>query len=152
MQQETLKKFYVVGISVRTTNENSQAGIDLQALWNNFLQNEVASNIPNKVEDWVYCVYTDYEKDHTKPYTAVLGCKVESLESIPEGMIGICIEEAKYSKFTAKGNILEGMVFQEWVKIWNSDLARTYLADFEVYGQNSQNLEDAEVEIFISIK
>jgi predicted transcriptional regulator YdeE len=44
------------------------------------------------------------------------------------------------------------MVFNEWPKIWNSDLPRAFTADFEVYGDKAQHLSDAEVEIFISIK
>jgi predicted transcriptional regulator YdeE len=51
-----------------------------------------------------------------------------------------------------KGNILQGVVFDEWTKIWNSDLERAFTADFEVYGEKSLNPENAEVDIFIAVK
>jgi predicted transcriptional regulator YdeE len=43
-------------------------------------------------------------------------------------------------------------VFAKWQEIWALDIPRAYTADFEVYGANSQNLEAAEVEIFIAIR
>jgi predicted transcriptional regulator YdeE len=149
---QKIKSFSVIGISVRTTNENGQAGQDIPALWNKFMTEGIAAQIPNKIDSTVYCIYTDYEKDHTKPYTTILGCKVENLNNIPTEMVGKIFDKAEYEKFVAKGNILKGMVFDEWTKIWNSDLNRTFTADFEVYGEKSQNPENAEVDIFIAIK
>ena len=116
------------------------------------MTNNILEKIPNKIDNSIYCIYTEYEKDHTKPYTTILGCKVSSLENIPNGMVGKTFEEAFYAKHTASGNILQGMVFNEWTKIWNSNLDRTYSADFEVYGEKAQNPENAEVDIFIAIK
>jgi predicted transcriptional regulator YdeE len=152
MSNQKVQRFSVIGISVRTTNENGQAGQDIPTLWNKFMTERVAENIPNKIDNTMYCIYTEYEKDHTKPYTTILGCKVENLDTIPVGMIGKTFEETMYTKFVAKGNILQGMVFNEWTKIWNSDLDRTYIADFEVYDERAQNLENAEVDIFIAVK
>ena len=152
MSNQSIQKFSVIGISVRTTNENGQAGQDIPALWNNFMKNGILDKIPNKIDNSIFCIYTEYEKDHTKPYTTILGCKVSSLENIPNGMVGKTFEEAIYFKHIATGNILQGMVFNEWTKIWNSNLQRTFTADFEVYGEKAQNPESAEVDIFIAVK
>lgn len=152
MGNQTIQKFHIIGISVRTTNENGQATQDIPALWNRFMTEEIAKQIPNKIDNSVYCIYTEYEKDHTKPYTTILGCKVENLNTMSKGMVGKTIEEAAYTKHTAKGNILQGSVFNEWTKIWNSDLDRTYTADFEVYDERAQNPENAEVDIFIAVR
>lgn len=152
MSIQTIQKFSIIGISARTTNENNQAGQDIPALWNKFMDEGIAEQIPNKTDNSIYCIYTDYEKDHTKPYTTILGCKVENLDTIPDGMIGKTLEEATYTKHIAKGNILQGMVFGEWTKIWNSDLDRTFTADFEVYGEKALNPENAEVDIFVAVK
>lgn len=152
MNSTTIQKFYIIGISVRTTNENAQATQDIPALWNRFMTEEIARQIPNKIDDVVYCVYTDYEKDYTKPYTTILGCKVDNLDTIPNGMVGKSIEEGMYTQYTAKGNMLRGSVFNEWTKIWNSDLNRAYTADFEVYDERTQNPENAEVDIYIAVK
>jgi len=112
----------------------------------------VLEKIPNKLDNTIYCIYTEYEKDHTKPYTTILGCKVSTLNTIPNGMVGKTFEGGNYAKRIAKGNILQGMVFNEWTKIWNSDLDRTFTADFEVYGEKAQNPENAEVDIFVAVK
>lgn len=152
MGNQKIEKFSVIGISVRTTNENGQAGQDIPALWDKFMTEGIAEKIPNKTDSSIYCIYTEYEKDHTKPYTTILGCKVENLDTIPNGMVGKTFDEATYMKHIAKGNILQGMVFGEWTKIWNSDLDRTFTADFEVYGEKAQNPEKAEVDIFVAVK
>lgn len=147
-----IQKFDVIGISVRTTNENGKSGEDIPALWNTFMTEEIQHKIPNKISDAIFCIYTDYEKDHTKPYTTILGCKVESLDFIPENMIGKTIETADYKPFVAKGNLSEGIVFNKWLEIWNSDLDRSYSADFEIYGEKTKDPENAEVEIFIALQ
>ena len=147
-----IQNFSIIGISVRTTNENEQSAKDIPAIWNRLLSEEILSKIPNKVSNDIVCVYTDYEKDHTKPYTTILGAIVSNLDLVPEGMTGKTIEGINYEKFTAKGNLAEGIVINEWIKIWNSDLKRTFTSDFEIYGENAQNPENAEVYIFIAIK
>ena len=152
MNKQKIEKFCVIGISVRTTNENGQAEKDIPALWHDFMTNGSADKIPNKIDNSILCVYTDYEKDHTRPYTTIVGCKVSDLKNIPDGLVGKTFETADYIKIIAKGNILQGMVFSEWIKIWDSDLDRTYTADFEVYGEKAQNLENAEVDIFIAVR
>jgi predicted transcriptional regulator YdeE len=152
MSNQKIEKFNVIGISVRTTNENGQAGQDIPALWNKFMTEGIADQIPNKIDNSLFCIYTEYEKDHTKPYTTILGCKVENLDTIPNGMVGKNFEETTYKKHIAKGNILQGIVFEEWTKIWNSDLARTFTADFEVYSEKAQNLENVEVDIFVAVR
>jgi predicted transcriptional regulator YdeE len=149
---QKIKSFSVIGISIRTTNENGQAEQDIPALWNKFMTERTIEKIPNKIDNTVYCIYTDYEKDHTKPYTTILGCKVENLNNIPNEMVYKTFDESEYEKFVAKGNILKGMVFGEWTKIWNSDLDRAFTADFEVYGEKAQNPEKAEVDIFVAVK
>lgn len=147
-----MQKIDILGISVRTSNNNGEAARDIPALWSRFIIEGLAGIIPNKVDETIYCLYTDYEKDHSTPYTTILGCAVSTLTDIPEGMVAKSIEVANYQKYTAKGNLKEGVVFNEWVKIWNSDLDRSYTTDYEVYGLKAGNMENAEVDIFIAIK
>lgn len=148
----TIEKFYVIGISVRTTNEGGQAAKDIPQLWERFMSEDIESKIPAKISRDVYGIYTEYEGDYTQPYTTVLGCKVESLDNIPEGFIGLTIETANYEKYTAKGKMSDDIVYNKWTEIWQSDLDRTYLVDFEIYGERSVDMDNAEVDIFISVK
>jgi predicted transcriptional regulator YdeE len=149
----TTKKeaFKIIGISVRTTNENGQAATDIQALWSRFFTENIPAKITNKLSDEIYSVYTDYEKDHTKPYTTILGYKVNDNEPVPAGMVEKRIDGATYRIFTAKGKASENFVFRAWQNIWSSDADRSYTADFEVYGAGSQDPENAEVNIFIAL-
>lgn len=151
MNIQQIDSFSVIGISVRTTNENNQAAQDIPKLWQKFMSENVMEQIPNKIDQTLYCIYTDYEKDHTKPYSTLLGCKVANLEQIPVGMIGKTFSTASYQKHIAKGNLMQGIVFEAWLKIWNLDIPRAYTADFEVYGEKTKNPNDAEVDIFIAV-
>ncbi len=152
MEKTNIKTFKVIGISVRTINENGQSAKAIGELWNKFMTEGILNKIPNKVDNTIYSIYTDYESDHTKPYTTILGCKVENLDTVPNGMIAITIKDGNYTKFVSKGDLTKGAVFIEWSKIWEMDLQRTYTADFEVYGEKAQNPTDAEVDIFVAVK
>lgn len=145
-----IEPFKVIGISVRTTNENGQSATDIGELWNKFMSEGIIERIPNKIDNVILSIYTDYEGDYTKPYTTLLGCKVENLNKIPKGMIGKEFEGGSYSKFTAKGDLTKGAVFGEWSKIWGMDLNRRYTADFEIYGEKAENPTNAEVDIFVA--
>ena len=152
MSNLTISPFSIIGIAIRTTNENAQSSNDIPQLWAKFMSEGILEKIPNKIDKAIYCIYTDYEKDHTKPYTTLLGCKVSTLDLIPDGMIGKQFAEGKYTKRIAKGNIMQGIVFNEWLNIWKADLQRVYTADFEVYGEKTLNPIDAEVDIFVATK
>jgi predicted transcriptional regulator YdeE len=152
MYSQKINGFSVIGIAIHTTNENGQSGKDIPALWDKFMAEGIIEKIPNKIDTVVYCIYTNYESDYTKPYTTILGCKVANTDNIPEGMVVKNFDGGNYTKYTAKGNLMQGVVFNEWIKIWDRDIARAYTADFEVYGKKAQNPANAEVDIFIAIK
>lgn len=152
MNNQIIQKFNVIGIAVRTTNENGQAAKDIEALWGKFWSEEIQKQIPNKVNDDIYAVYTDYETDFNGPYTLIIGLPVSSLENIPEDFVGITIEKDAYEKFVSKGKMPEA-VLRTWMKIWqNKDLKRTYNADFTIHGKKYFDGDNAEVETFISVK
>lgn len=150
---EKLNNFKFIGISVETTNANGQSANDLQKLWERFYSEKIPVQIPNKVTDEIYSIYTDYETNYTGKYTCIIGFKVNSLDKIPENLIGREFEGGQFQKFIAKGQMPDAVV-ETWQKIWQKEgeLNRKYEVDFEVYGKNSQKGEDSEVQIFISIK
>ena len=151
MNQVIIEPFTIVGISVRTTNQDGQAAQDIAALWNRFLEESLAAHIPNKVDKSIYSVYTDYAGDHTQPYTVVLGCRVSEGAIAPDGMVAKHVSGGTYQPFVAQESLSQGAVYQAWVSIWNADLNRAYTADFEVYGEKALNPEDAEVDIYVAV-
>ena len=152
MQTVIIEPFNLIGIAVRTTNEDGKASNDIGALWQTFLADDLVNKIPNKMDHEIISLYTDYEGDHTQPYTAILGCKVTSLDNIPEQMIGKTFEGGTYVKTTAKGDLTQGLIVNHWTKIFEMGLNREFIADFEVFGEKAQNPSDAEVAFFVGIK
>ena len=50
----------IAGILVRTTNENNQSATDIPALWGSFIAGNYHDKIPDKVDNTIYCLYTEY--------------------------------------------------------------------------------------------
>lgn len=151
MQQVKIEPFKIIGISIRTTNQNGKAVKDIGEMWGRFMSDNIVVKIPNKIGSTVFSLYTDYESDHKHPYTAVLGCKVEHLNDIPDGIIGVSIEGGTYIKSTARGDLTKGLIVNHWSKIFEMELNRTFIADFEVFGEKSQNPLDAEIDFYVTI-
>jgi predicted transcriptional regulator YdeE len=152
MQTVKIEPFKVIGIAVRTTNENGQSAQDIGQLWGKFMSEGIAEKIPNKIDDSIFSIYTNYQGDHSQPYDTILGCKVSSLELIPEGMVGQSFDGGTYGKFISKGDLTKGVVFDTWTEIWSKNLNRVFTADFEIYGEKAQNPTNAEVEVFVGLK
>ena len=149
---EKIEHFKIIGIKTETTNENGKSATDLGKLWDQFFDENVPNQIPNKESEEIYSIYTDYESDYKGKYTAIIGLKVSSLDQIPDGLIGREFNSGKYQKFVAKG-LMPNAVVESWKEIWAKDdeLKRKYTADFEVYGQKSQNGNSSEVDIYIAV-
>ena len=147
----TLDKFALVGISVRTINKDGKGLTDIGGLFHKFFSEQIAATIPNKISEEVYCIYTDYESDFTGEYTTIIGCKVSDTENLPAGLIVKQIPECKYRKYSAQGTIHEA-VGKIWTHIWQStDIDRAYVADFDVYGVEAQDPENAVVYTYLSV-
>lgn len=148
-----MKTLKIIGISCRTTNLNHQALNDLGALWDKFFKDNILSKIPNKINEDIYSVYTDYESNYKGYYTCIIGLEVDSLVDIPSGMVAREFKEQKFKKFIASGEIHKA-VAKTWNEIWDNDdlLNRTYLYDYELYTKKAQNPNDAQIEIYIGVK
>ncbi|WP_281541019.1 GyrI-like domain-containing protein [Maribacter aestuarii] len=149
--EQHVADFKIIGISIESTNEGGKSVEDMGKLWGKFYSDGISDKIANKESDLVYSIFTDYESDYTGKYTAIIGHKVESLEEIPDGLVGRQFKGGKYVKFVAKGEMPNAVV-DLWKKVWKEDkeLKRRYTADFEVYGAKSQNGAESEVDVFIA--
>lgn len=148
-----MNNFKIIGISVQTTNQNNQAAADIGKLWQRFYAEEIINKIPKKQSKDVYAIYTNYQSDYTGTYTTIIGQKVSSLDNIPDGLVGKEIRNENLKKYIAKGEMPNAVV-NTWLEIWNNDanLNRSYIADFEVYGEKSQQGAESEVEIYIGVR
>ncbi|WP_394747733.1 GyrI-like domain-containing protein [Spongiimicrobium salis] len=151
MENTKKEALTLVGITVRTTNQNQKAMKDIPELWKQFMEEKIGDKVPNKVDNTMYALYTDYEGDHMQPYTMLLGYQVENLDNVDEALTVKMVPEANYAKFTAKGDLTKEAVYDAWVNIWNTDLNRAYTHDLEIYGEKAVNPTDGEAEILIAI-
>lgn len=145
--------FKIIGISIRTINKNNQSQQDIGKLWKQFYAENIFEKIPNKISSNVITIYADYISDHTDEYTTIIGVPVSTLDEIPDGFIGREFKADNFQKFKAEGEMPNAVV-NTWIDIWekDSELNRKYSYDFELYGEKSQNGENSEVEIFVSIE
>lgn len=154
MIKQTIQRTHIVGISTRTINTNGQSAIDIESLWQKFWEEKIQNQIPNKISEDIYAVYTNYETDFTGEYTTVIGLPVNSLDGTPEGMVGVTIEAASYCKIVSKGKMPDA-IGNTWLEIWSNkelDSKRAYKADFTVHGSKYYEGDNAEVETYLSVK
>lgn len=149
----TKEGFELVGLALpqKTTNANGQAMIDCASLWNQFVKGNYAFNIKHKTGPEIYAVYHDYDGDHTKPYAFFIGVKVSEGSATPPGMDRLVIPSNKYQVVKAIGKMPD-CVGAAWMDIWKQPIDRKYASDFEVYGEKSKDMSNAEVDIYLSIK
>jgi predicted transcriptional regulator YdeE len=79
--------------------------------------------------------------------------RVNVIVSIPEGFVGRKIHGGSFVRVVARGS-MPGAVFSAWTQIWQNDeeLGRKYESDFEVYGDKATYGDEAEVDIYLSVK
>jgi predicted transcriptional regulator YdeE len=142
----------IVGIECRTSNAPDAATVDIPQLWGRFMGEDIFNKIPNKTSNEVIALYCDYEGDYTQPYKLVIGCPVNSLDDVPEGMVAKNVPTGSYAIFRAIGEHPESVI-RTWGHIWQqTDLKRTYTGDYEVYGEKFMMGSPKEVEIVIAIQ
>ena len=153
MGKAEVKMMHLAGLALktRTTNADGQSGRDCGMLWQEFSTGGYFEKIPGKLNGNVLAVYHDYESDHTGSFAYFIGCAVNPDAELPEGLTALTIPEGIYEKFTATGKMPD-CVADTWHKIWKTDMPRTYVADFEMYGEKSMDWNNAEVEVFIGVK
>ena len=141
----------IIGIDCRTSNSPEAAPQDIPKLWQRFYREDILNRIPNKVSSDVIALYCDYEGDYTKPYTIVIGCPVSSIDTIPEAMVAKIIPSSSYAVFRAVGEHPQALI-ETWGTIWQqADLQRTYINDFELYGNKFVSGSPQEVEVYVGI-
>lgn len=144
-----LKEKNVVGLSARTNNTSPEMGKVIGGLWQKFYSPEICPKIKNRANQKALGIYTDYDSDENGDYTVAVMCEVTEASELPEGTEERKIPAGRYAKFVVKGNMVTA-VREFWQELWNTDLNRAFVCDFEEY-QNADP-ENAEIHIYISLK
>jgi predicted transcriptional regulator YdeE len=149
--QLNLGDFEIIGIAIRTTNQNGEAEKDIGALWKLFYADDSLAKIEGKINDDLYCVYTDYDTDYTGAFTTILGYRMIPGTLPPSGYVRKIILKSTYQVFITQGP-LPASVQKTWMNVWKTDIIRRYTSDFDVYGSQSNNPDNAIVRTFVSIE
>jgi predicted transcriptional regulator YdeE len=143
------KKKFFIGLELRTNND--ECAFTMPAHKEKFFRENIPALIPNKSNNNIYALYTDYEGDYTKPYSWILGCEVSSLDEVPEGLVGKVIPASDYAVFTTQGKFPAGLI-AAWQAIWKSNLQRAYTSDFELYSADFDPENNPQVKVYIAVK
>lgn len=146
-----LEEKIVAGVGIKTTNQKGKAMQDIGLTWRKFFEDGIYAKIPNKVNQKTIGLYTEYEGDYTKPYQFVAGAEVSAKIETKEEMIYQVIPKGKYAKFRIVGDV-QNSVGKAWQEIWNMNLARKYICDFEEYQNNTEDMEKQEIDLYIGIE
>jgi len=130
---QRIDAFDVVGVSAIIKDRDAGAE-QINALWEQFFSQSIGQDVPNRVDEVIYAVYSDYEGDHEDPYRLTIGYKVEGSLSYKSHLHHVRVREADYALMGAAGEQPKALI-ETWTAVWQSDLDRRFETDFEVYGQ-----------------
>ena len=153
-----LDGFTVIGISARASNAKEMTGQGvIGAMWGRLMQEGLIAKIPNKADQSVIAVYTDYASDHNGEYMYLLGARVTSDSDVPAGMVAKKIPAGKFAVFTTEKGPAQKVVPELWMKINSLPKTavggdRTYRADFEIYDERARDPQNLQADVYIGIK
>lgn len=154
----TNAEFYLIGIETRTDNKSEMTGQgEIPKMWQRIFQEGVQGKIQNLAGQEIYAVYSNYESDENGKYDYFVGYKVKDLNSVPAGLVGKKILSGVYKKFETNRGVIHRIVGELWMKIWkmtSEDFGgkRAFHTDYEVYGAQAANPNDAVVEVYLGIQ
>lgn len=150
--------FTVIGISVRTNNakEMTADGV-IGKQWGRLFQDGLLEKIPNKADQSIVAVYTDYASDHNGDYTFLLGARVQSDSDVPAGMVVKKIPAGKFAVFTSEKGPAQRVVPDTWRKINSLPKNavggdRVYQADYEIYDERAADPANMVVDVYVGIR
>ncbi len=155
------EQFYVVGITARTSNAaeaNPQTRI-IGKQWQRFFQEGVLQQIPNKLDDNIYSVYSDYAGERNGEYSFTIGARVtEPAQQLPPGLVLKTVPAGDYAVITTEKGPVANVVIAAWKRVWNLEDqkqlggTRAYKSDYEFYDRRAMDPQNAQADINISLK
>ena len=148
----------VAGFQIRTTNARELSGeSQIRALWQRFFLDNLATQIPNRTNDSLYAVYSNYQSDENGEYDYLLGAPVTGVDHLPAGMTYAAIATGEYAIITTEKGPVVQVMQQAWRHIWTISAEelggkRAFLTDYEIYDHRATNPTNAQVEIHLGLK
>lgn len=138
---------HVFGIELRTSNDEAMQTIPPH--WQRFSQQAVLADIPGKISDDVYAVYTNFDhagSNNRGVYSLILGAQVHPHTPLPQGLARAVIPASRRAVFPVEKGRFD-LVGDTWQEIWRrNDLAKTFIAEYERY------TSQGDIDIFIGLE
>ena len=154
---EEQQSFALIGVSVRTSGQKEAGGNGLvPALWARSLQDGTFERIPNRTDDKMLAVYTDFDGDQTGVYTYILGARVSSAEKVPDGMVAVTIPAGRYAVVQSDKGTLPDIMPKVWKDIAAMSTndrggERSFKTDYVVFPAGF-DWQDTQVEVHVGVK
>ena len=156
-QTENVSAFQVIGVAVRTTNAKESSGNgEIPKLWQRVMQEDMIDKNPNRADQHLVVVNTNYASDQNGEYDYIVGSRVTSAKDVPAGFVAVSVPAGKYAVVESEKGPPQEILPKVWRRIWAMSPAelggtRAFKTDYEVYpaemdGQNTQ------VTIYLGLK
>jgi len=152
-------EFSIVGIQARTSGDKEMSGDGvIPQMWQRFYQEQILDKIPNRADQNVYALYTDFSRDRMGAYTVVIGVKVKDKSQVPDGMVLKTVPAGKYALLTSEKGPAPTVIPAAWMKVAaledKDQLGgkRAYKTDFEVYGPSAVDPQNLQADLYVSLK
>lgn len=137
---------HVIGIELRTSN--LEAARTIPPFWQRLSQERVLEQLPGRLSDDVYAVYTHFEHaglSNDGLYSLVIGAALPAQAPVPAGMVRVVAPAGRRAVFDVEHGRPD-LVGAAWAGIWAHDeLPKTFVADYERYGA------DGRIDIWIGL-
>lgn len=149
--------FEVIGIEVRTNNFRESAGDGaIPKQWQRLFAENVLHRVPDRIDQSIVVVYTNYASDWNGDYTYILGARVKSGTKPPEGMVSTSVPGGKYVQFMSARGPAPQVVPDMWKQVWTyfqlpGNPIRAYGADYELY-DDMADPNQVQVQLFVGVK
>lgn len=141
----------IIGRELRTTNDHGRSFQEIPPFWQRFMEENSIAQIPNKLDDDIYVVYTHFEnegKNNKGMYSMILGCQVKPNTEVPVGFTQVLIPADFYRVFPVESGRPD-KVGEVWQAIWvipDSEKRNwRFSCEFERYRASG------EIDIFIGV-
>ncbi|MGM7723335.1 AraC family transcriptional regulator [Metabacillus sp. Hm71] len=156
----TKPAFHIIGYELKTKNENGQNKIDIPEFWQQYIQNNLGTKIPNPLHKNVELgICTNFQPE-TGEFDYIIGKEVTKHTQAPKGMVSISFPELEYAVFTTPKSNEESFIasiqstwnhiFTEWFP--KSGYEHCGSVEFELYDERCYGSENKEIDIYIPVK
>lgn len=146
MQKDTV---FFVGVSTQLNSYDEQLSSHMDELWSYFMNNDIMSVIPNIIDERVYCIYSDNDKDGN--FNVTLGFQTSDINEVYEGLKAHKIAPRPFVVVESGSENVDDFVATTWEKIYNSSIDYSNDYNMEVY-QFDEKYNLLKVEIRLSGK